>query len=60
MLQYKKERGMKFARNEKFDKLIVEVQKDKRVLQKLDYEQLTIFVNYLIDLDKHLRGTKGE
>lgn len=51
---------MGFARNEYFDNLIIEVKENKNVLKKLDYEELTLFINYLLDLNKYLKDKKGE
>lgn len=51
---------MGFARNEYFDNLIIEVKENKNALKKLDYEELTLFVNYLLDLNKYLKDKKGE
>ena len=51
---------MGFSRNEHFDNLIIEVKENKNVLKKLDYEELTLFVNYLLDLNKYLKDKKGE
>jgi len=51
---------MGFSRNEHFDNLIIEVKENKNVLKKLDYEELTLFINYLLDLNKYLKDKKGE
>ena len=51
---------MNFKRNDKFDKLIMKVKVDKNILKKLDYEELRLFVNYLLDLNKQLKDKKGE
>lgn len=51
---------MGFTRNEYFDNLIIEIKENKNVLKKLDYEELTLLINYLLDLNKHLKDKKGE
>jgi len=51
---------MGFSRNEHFDNLIIEVKENKNFLKKLDYEELTLFINYLLDLNKYLKDKKGE
>ena len=51
---------MEFIRNNFYDNLILEVKNNKDILKKLDYEELALFINYLIDLNKYLKGEKGE
>ena len=51
---------MGFSRNEYFDNLIIEVKQNINALKKLDYEELTLFINYLLDLNKQLKDNKGE
>ena len=50
---------MGFERNKVFDKLIVEVKKNRNILNTLDYEQLMLFTNYLIDLKNELANKGG-
>ena len=51
---------MGFVRNEYFYNFIIEVKENKNALKKLDYEEITLFINYLLDLNKHLKDKKGE
>ena len=45
---------MSFNRNQALDKLIIEAKKDKKILQKLDYDQLFRLSKYLIELNESL------
>ena len=49
---------MTFKRNEYYDNLIIDVKENKNILEKLDYEELTLFINYLLDLNKYLNEKK--
>ena len=49
-----------FKRNKLFDELIIQIQKDKTIIEKLDYNQLDMFVQYLIELNKFLKESKGD
>lgn len=49
-----------FKHNKVFDELIIQIQKDKTIIEKLDYNQLDMFVQYLIELNKFLKGSKGD
>lgn len=51
---------MEFKRNKIFDDLIINIKEDDSVLEKLDYEQLDLFVNYLTELNNYLKDKKGE
>lgn len=50
---------MAFERDKYFDSLIVKVKKDRNILKSLDYEELMLFTNYLIDLKNSLNGKGG-
>ena len=50
---------MTFKRNEYYDNLIIDVKENKNILEKLDYEELTLFINYLLDLNKYSNEKKA-
>ena len=50
---------MGFERNETFDKLIVEANQNFCILENLDYEELILFQEYLINLNKKLTENGG-
>ena len=47
---------MEFKRNEAFDDLILKIKKDKSILKKLNYEELELFTEYLVELYAYLKG----
>ena len=49
---------MEFQRDKYFDELILKIKQDNRVLESLDYEELAMLMEYLIDLSKW--ETKGD
>jgi len=46
---------MEFERNIVFDNIIKKVQKDKSILNLLDYDQLDQFLNYLLEYNEFLQ-----
>ena len=45
---------MDFKRNKVFDELIIKVKENNEILKELDYHQLDLFVQYLVELNKYL------
>lgn len=50
---------MGFERNDTFDKLIIETNQNFGILENLDYEELILFQEYLINLNKKLTENGG-
>ena len=46
---------MEFQRNEYFDNLIIEVKDNKSILKRLDYEELSMLINYMFELKRYLQ-----
>lgn len=51
---------MEFVRKKQYDNLIMEIKQNEDILEKLNYDELKLFIDYLIDLKKYLKDKKGE